>query len=91
MKVDIDDTYSFSMDFGNKYGSVLIDVVARYAIRSLILNTQKAQITWRWDEDFIKISDFTGDIVYLSTSIIFSIDLFMSTFLNLSYLNYESQ
>jgi len=57
MKVDIDDTYSFSMDFGNKYGSVLIDVVARYAIRSLILNTQKAQITWRWDEDFIKIYD----------------------------------
>ena len=27
-----------------------------------------------FDEDFIKISDFTGNIVYLSTSIIFSIE-----------------
>ena len=27
-----------------------------------------------YDEDFIKISDFTGDIVYLSISIVFSIE-----------------
>ncbi len=42
MGVDIDDTYSFSLDFKDKFGSILIDVVARYAIRNLILNTEKA-------------------------------------------------
>lgn len=57
MGVDIDDTYTFSLDFGDKYGSILIDVVSRYATRSLILNMEKAQIIWRWDEDFIKIYD----------------------------------
>lgn len=57
MGVDIDDTYVFSLDFGDKYGSILVDVVSRYATRSLILNTEKAQIMWRMDEDFIKIYD----------------------------------
>ncbi len=57
MGVDIDDTYAFAMDFGDKYGSLLIDVVSRYATKSLILNMEKSQITWRWDEDFIKIYD----------------------------------
>lgn len=57
MGVDIDDTYVFALDFGDKFGSILIDVVARYATRSLILNMEKAQILWRWDEDFIKLYD----------------------------------
>lgn len=57
MGVDIDDAYAFALDFKDKFGSILIDVVARYAIRNLILNTEKAQINWRWDEDFIKIYD----------------------------------
>lgn len=57
MGADIDDTYAFALDMGNKFGSVLIDVVARYAVRSIIINLEKAQITWRWDEDFIKIYD----------------------------------
>lgn len=54
---DIDDTYAFSMDFGDKYGSMLIDVVSRFATRSLTLNLEKAQILWKWDEDVIKIYD----------------------------------
>lgn len=57
MGVDIDDTYALSLDFGDKYGSVLVDVVSRYAIRSLLLNMEKGQITWRWDEDLIKVYD----------------------------------
>lgn len=57
MGVDIDDTYAFSLDFGDKYGNIIIDVVSRYATKSLILNLEKAQISWRWDEDFIKIYD----------------------------------
>ena len=57
MGVDIDDTYAFSMDFGDKFGSLLIDVVSRYAIRNLLLNMEKGQIQWRWDEDFINVFD----------------------------------
>lgn len=57
MGVDVDDTYAFVLDFGDKFGSMLIDVVSRYAIRTLLLNMGKGQITWRWDEDFIKIYD----------------------------------
>jgi predicted dehydrogenase len=57
MGADIDDTYAFALDMGNKFGSVLIDVVARYAVRNIIINLEKAQITWRWDENFIKIYD----------------------------------
>jgi len=55
MGVDIDDTYAFAMDFGDKFGSMLIDVVSRYATRSLTLNLEKAQIFWRWDEDCVKV------------------------------------
>ena len=54
---DIDDTYAFSMDFGDKYGTMLIDVVSRFATRSLTLNLEKAQILWKWDENVIKIYD----------------------------------
>lgn len=57
MGVDINDAYAFALDFGDKYGSMVIDVVSRYATRSLILNLEKAQILWRWDEKFIKLYD----------------------------------
>jgi predicted dehydrogenase len=49
--VEIDDTYIISLDFGNIYGTMIIDVVSRYATRSLILNMEYGQILWRWDEN----------------------------------------
>lgn len=54
---DIDDTYVISMDFGNSYGNMTIDVVSRYATRSLILNMEFGQIVWRWDENVVKLFD----------------------------------
>lgn len=54
---DIDDTYALSMDFKNKYGSMLVDVTSRYAIRSLIVNMELGQIVWRWDENCVKLYD----------------------------------
>lgn len=54
---DIDDTYVFSLDFGNVLGNITIDVVARYANRSLILNMERGQIVWRWDENMMKVYD----------------------------------
>ena len=54
---DIDDTYAISMDFGDFYGNMTVDVVSRYATRSLILNMERGQILWRWDETAVKLYD----------------------------------
>lgn len=55
LKVNIEDTYSFLLDFGNALGSMIVDVCARFATRSLILNLEKAQIRWNWEDGFLKI------------------------------------
>ena len=34
-----------------------VDVVTRYATRSLILNMERGQLLWRWDENFMKLYD----------------------------------
>lgn len=52
---NIEDTYICSMDFGTFTGSMVVDVVARYAIRNLIINLDKGQIQWNWDEKRIKL------------------------------------
>jgi predicted dehydrogenase len=54
---DIDDTYVMSMDFGDFYGNITVDIVSRYATRSLILNMELGQILWRWDKDVVKLYD----------------------------------
>jgi len=54
---DIDDTYLISMDFGGAFGSMTVDVVSRYALRSLILNMEQGQILWRWDDTVVKLYD----------------------------------
>src|SRR3989338_175883 len=51
----IDDTYAIAMNFGNMLGTMVIDVVSRYGIRSLLLNMEHGQIMWRWDENFVKL------------------------------------
>jgi predicted dehydrogenase len=58
---DIDDTYIIAMKFDdNQYGALIVDVAARYATRSLILNLEKGQILWRWDEGVVKLYDATN-------------------------------
>lgn len=54
---DIDDSYVISMAFEECYGNMTIDVVSRYATRSLILNMEYGQILWRWDENVVKLYD----------------------------------
>lgn len=46
----IEDSYAFTLKYADKVGTVLVDVAARYAVRSLIINLEEAQIQWRWDE-----------------------------------------
>ena len=54
---NIDDTYVVSLDFGRTFGNFAVDVVARCMTRSLIMNMEKGQILWRWDENFLKLYD----------------------------------
>ncbi|MBF0553539.1 MAG: Gfo/Idh/MocA family oxidoreductase [Nitrospirae bacterium] len=54
---DIDDTYVVAMRFKSCYGSLLVDVVARYAVRNLILNMEYGQILWNWDDGVVKLYD----------------------------------
>jgi predicted dehydrogenase len=54
---DIDDTYVISMDFGTCLGTLTIDVVSRFATRSLTLNMEKAQLLWNWSDHQIRLYD----------------------------------
>lgn len=54
---DVDDTYVLSLDFGEAFGNLTVDVTSRYATRGLILNMERGQILWRWDEGVVKLYD----------------------------------
>jgi predicted dehydrogenase len=57
MGINIEDSYAFVLKFKNAVGTVIVDVVARYAARSLIINLEKAQLIWRWDEGLLHVFD----------------------------------
>jgi predicted dehydrogenase len=57
MGVDIEDTYTMTMNFKGFQGTFLVDVVSRFATRNLILNLEGAQIRWNWEEKVIKLYD----------------------------------
>ncbi len=57
MGVDIDDTYNVNFRFKDFLGTLIVDVVSRFATRSLIMNLEKAQIRWNWEEKTIKLYD----------------------------------
>ncbi|OGW33622.1 MAG: hypothetical protein A2X58_08900 [Nitrospirae bacterium GWC2_56_14] len=52
---DIDDTYALSLKFKQGFGTLLVDVASRFAVRSLVLNMERAQIVWRWDEATVHV------------------------------------
>ncbi len=58
---DIDDTYAISLKFKQGMGCLVVDVVARYAIRSLILNMEYGQIMWRWDQPAVNLYEAGND------------------------------
>lgn len=53
--VDIDDTYAYVVKFDGGVGTFMVDVVARFATRSFILNLEKAQIRWNWEEKKVRL------------------------------------
>ncbi|GBD95712.1 MAG TPA: Gfo/Idh/MocA family oxidoreductase [Nitrospirae bacterium] len=55
MGVDIDDTYNVNFKFKDFLGTLIVDVVSRFATRSLVMNLEKAQIRWNWEERRIRL------------------------------------
>lgn len=54
---EIDDTYNLLMDYGQSIFNLSVDVVSRYATRRLVINGDKKQLYWNWDDNMIKIYD----------------------------------
>jgi predicted dehydrogenase len=54
---DIDDTYNLLMDYGDSIFNLSVDVVSRYATRRMVINGDKKQLYWNWDDNFIKVFD----------------------------------
>ena len=63
---DIEDSYASVLSYGDMIGTLLVDVVSRYPARNLIINMEKGQIQWRWDEEKIRIySAETGETSFI--------------------------
>lgn len=56
----IDDTYNFLLDYNEFLMSITIDVVSRYATRRLLINGDKGQLIWDWNENCVKVYDADG-------------------------------
>lgn len=54
---DIDDTYALTMQFGQGFGALLVDVVSRHAVRSMTINFERGQVVWNWEEQIVKVYD----------------------------------
>ena len=54
---NIEDSYSCTLAFGDKVGTLLVDVVSRAHTRDIILNMEYGQIQWRADMERLRIYD----------------------------------
>ena len=54
---NIDDTYNLLMDYGQSIFNLSVDVVSRYATRRLVINGDRKQLYWDWDDSIIKVFD----------------------------------
>ncbi len=53
----IADSYAIALAFEKVFGVMMVDVSARYGLRNLTLNFERAQVQWRWDENKIRLFD----------------------------------
>lgn len=51
----IDDTYAALLRFEGFVGSLVVDVVARQAVRRLTLNLERASLSWDWDSAMVRV------------------------------------
>lgn len=52
---EIEDSYAMALKYPGMVGTLIVDVAARYAVRNLVVNLEKAQIQWKWDEECFKL------------------------------------
>ena len=52
---NVNDTYAITMEFKDSYGTMIVDVVSRSAVRSLLLNMELGQIKWDWNDNNLKL------------------------------------
>lgn len=67
-QVDIDDVYSMVLQYKSGIvGSLVVDVISRNATRSLIVNGDRGQLIWDWNDKQVKVyqADEKRWIVYL--------------------------
>lgn len=58
LDADIDDVYVSSIKYKNGIlGTLLVDIVSRYAIRKLIINGDNGQIQWDWNNNKVDVYD----------------------------------
>jgi predicted dehydrogenase len=53
----IEDTYNFLMDYEDCLATVTVDVVSRFATRRLLINGDKKQLFWDWNQNNIQVYD----------------------------------
>lgn len=51
----IDDNYNAILQFKPFTLNITVDVVSRYATRNLIINCDKGQIRWSWENNFVSV------------------------------------
>ena len=51
----IDDTYAAVLRFDGFVGTLVVDVVARQAVRKLTLNFERASLSWDWDGGVVRV------------------------------------
>lgn len=51
----IDDTYAALLRFDGFVGTLVVDVVARQAVRKLTLNFERASLSWDWDSGTVRV------------------------------------
>lgn len=53
----IDDTYNALFDYGEFLASFTVDVVSRHATRRLLINGDRQQLIWDWDDNCVRLFD----------------------------------
>ena len=51
----IDDTYVVTLKYPRALGVLIVDVVARAAVRKLLVNLERGQIAWDWAENAVRV------------------------------------
>lgn len=52
---NIEDSYALVMKYSGMVGTLIVDVAARYAVRNLVINLEKGQIQWKWDDACVNL------------------------------------